>query len=191
LFSKTALEVCEGQQWDINFEKRNDVSIEEYIQMIEYKTAVLVGAAFEMGAIVAQTTEANKKAIYDYGKYLGIAFQLQDDYLDVFGDVATFGKQVGGDILENKKTYLYLKSLQNATPPQRAALERWFAITDNSPEKVKAVTQLYQETGVVADSVQLIESFTQKALDILEGLTIKEEYKEELKQFSLALMNRT
>lgn len=191
LFSKTALEVCEGQQWDINFEKRNDVSIEEYIQMIEYKTAVLVGAAFEMGAIVAQTTEANKKAIYDYGKYLGIAFQLQDDYLDVFGDVATFGKQVGGDILENKKTYLYLKSLQNATPLQRAALERWFAITDNSPEKVKAVTQLYQETGVVADSVQLIESFTQKALDILEGLTIKEEYKEELKQFSLALMNRT
>ena len=190
LFSKTALEVCEGQQWDINFEKRTDVTIEEYIKMIEYKTAVLVGAAFEMGAIVAKTTEFNKKAIYDYGRYLGIAFQLQDDYLDAFGDAATFGKQVGGDILENKKTFLYLKSLINANAEQKVALQNWFATTDISTEKVEAVKQLFEETGVVNDSVKMIEEYTQKALDILEQLTIDIEYKEELKQFSLALMNR-
>lgn len=190
LFSKTALEVCEGQQWDINFETRTDVTIEEYIKMIEYKTAVLVGAAFEMGAIVAQTTEFNKKAIYDYGRYLGIAFQLQDDYLDAFGDAATFGKQVGGDILENKKTFLYLKSLINANAEQKVALQNWFATTDVSTEKVEAVKQLFEETGVVNDSVKMIEEYTQKALDILEQLTIDAEYKEELKQFSLALMNR-
>src|SRR5690606_41115748 len=110
LFSKTALEVCEGQKLDINFETRNNVSIPEYIIMIDYKTAVLVGAALEMGAIVAKTTDANKRSIYNFGRHLGIAFQLQDDYLDAFGETATFGKQIGGDILENKKTYLYLKT---------------------------------------------------------------------------------
>src|SRR5690606_36613980 len=111
LISKTALEVCEGQQWDIDFETSDDVTIEQYLKMIEYKTAVLVGAALQMGAIVARTSEANKKGIYDFGLNLGIAFQLQDDYLDASGDPETFGKQVGGDIIENKKTYLYLKAL--------------------------------------------------------------------------------
>src|SRR5690606_730009 len=105
LFSKTALEVCEGQQWDIDFETSDNITIEQYLKMIEYKTAVLVGAALQMGAIVAKTSEVNKKAIYDFGLNLGIAFQLQDDYLDAFGDPETFGKQVGGDIIENKKTY--------------------------------------------------------------------------------------
>lgn len=190
LFSKTALEVCEGQQWDINFETRNDVTIDEYIKMIEYKTAVLVGAAFEMGAIVAQTSDCNKKAIYDFGRYLGIAFQLQDDYLDAFGDADTFGKQIGGDILENKKTYLYLKSVQNANVEQKQALEKWFSSTDNSEEKIKSVKTLFEETGVVSDSVQLIEEYTNKALNILDELTINEDYKQELKQFSIALMNR-
>lgn len=190
LFSKTALEVCEGQQWDINFETRDDVTIDEYIKMIEYKTAVLVGAAFEMGAIVAQTSDCNKKAIYDFGRYLGIAFQLQDDYLDAFGDADTFGKQIGGDILENKKTYLYLKSVQNANVEQKQALEKWFSSTDNSEEKIKSVKTLFEETGVVNDSVQLIEEYTNKALNILDELTINEDYKQELKQFSIALMNR-
>lgn len=190
LFSKTALEVCEGQQWDINFETRDDVTIDEYIKMIEYKTAVLVGAAFEMGAIVAQTSDCNKKAIYDFGRYLGIAFQLQDDYLDAFGDADTFGKQIGGDILENKKTYLYLKSVQNANVEQKQALEKWFSSTDNSEEKIKSVKTLFEETGVVSDSVQLIEEYTNKALNILDELTINEDYKQELKQFSIALMNR-
>lgn len=190
LFSKTALEVCEGQQLDINFETRTDVSIDEYIQMIEYKTAVLVGAAFEMGAIVAKTSQENRSAIYDYGKYLGIAFQLQDDFLDAFGDAETFGKQVGGDILENKKTYLYLRALENANQQQKNSLEKWFATTENTQQKIEAVKQLFRETGVVADSEKLIEEFTNKALHILEGLEIPLDYKEELKAFSLNLMNR-
>ena len=112
LFSKTALEVCEGQQYDVDFETRNDVTIAEYLKMIEFKTAVLVAAAMKMGAIIAQTSKENSKLIYDFGLNLGLAFQLQDDYLDAFGDPKTFGKQVGGDIIENKKTYLYLKALE-------------------------------------------------------------------------------
>ncbi len=116
LFSKTALEVCEGQQLDVDFEIRDDVTIDEYLKMIEYKTAVLVAAALKMGAIVAGTTSSNCEAIYAFGLHLGIAFQLQDDYLDVYGDPATFGKQSGGDIIENKKTYLYLKAIASASP---------------------------------------------------------------------------
>ena len=112
LFSKTALEVCEGQQYDVDFETRDDVTIPEYLKMIEYKTAVLVGAAMKMGAIVANASEEDQNNIYEFGRNLGIAFQLQDDYLDAFGDPKTFGKQVGGDIIENKKTYLYLKALE-------------------------------------------------------------------------------
>ena len=112
LFSKTALQVCEGQQYDVDFETRDDVTISEYLKMIEYKTAVLVGAAMKMGAIVAKTTVENANSIYDFGLNLGIAFQLQDDYLDAFGNPETFGKQVGGDIIENKKTYLYLKAIE-------------------------------------------------------------------------------
>ncbi|MFK7781489.1 polyprenyl synthetase family protein, partial [Psychroserpens sp.] len=110
LFSKTALEVCEGQQYDVDFETRDDVTIAEYLKMIEYKTAVLVGAAMKMGAIVSNASEDCQNSIYEFGRNLGIAFQLQDDYLDAFGDPKTFGKQVGGDIIENKKTYLYLKA---------------------------------------------------------------------------------
>ena len=112
LFSKTALEVCEGQQYDIDFETRNAVSIAEYLKMIEYKTAVLVAAAMKMGAIIAGASDEDQNRCYEFGKNLGIAFQLQDDYLDAFGNPETFGKQVGGDIIENKKTYLYLKALE-------------------------------------------------------------------------------
>jgi len=191
LFSKTALEVCEGQQLDINFETREDVTISEYIKMIEYKTAVLVGAAFEMGAIVAEASPENRQAIYDYGLYLGIAFQLQDDYLDAFGDAETFGKQVGGDILENKKTYLYLKALENADKHQKERLHYWFSTTGNSTEKIEAVKQLFAATGVVADSEKLIEVYTNKALEILNQMQINPDYKEELREFSLNLMNRT
>ena len=114
LFSKTALEVCDGQQLDVDFETRNDVTIEEYIKMISLKTSVLIGAALKMGAIVSKANETDAQKLYDFGLNLGIAFQLQDDYLDTFGNPETFGKQVGGDIIENKKTYLFLKSLELA-----------------------------------------------------------------------------
>ena len=122
LFSKTALEVCDGQQLDVDFETRKDVTIDEYINMIRLKTSVLVAAALKMGAIVAETNELDANLIYDFGLNLGLAFQLQDDYLDTFGDAATFGKQIGGDIIENKKTYLYLKALEVANPGPRTRL---------------------------------------------------------------------
>lgn len=191
LFSKTALEVCEGQQLDINFETRNNVSIPEYIKMIEYKTAVLVGAALEMGAIVAKTTENNKVAIYNFGRDLGIAFQLQDDYLDAFGETATFGKQIGGDILENKKTYLYLRSLENASPADKTELLNWFSSKEGGQEKIEAVKSLFEKTNATNDTQVLIEEYTQKALLQLETLEIPYHFKEELKEFALSLMSRT
>jgi len=191
LFSKTALEVCEGQQLDINFETRTNVSILEYIKMIEYKTAVLVGAALEMGAIVAKTTENNKVAIYNFGRDLGIAFQLQDDYLDAFGETATFGKQIGGDILENKKTYLYLKSLENALPADKTELLNWFESKEGGQEKIEAVKSLFEKTNATNDTQILIEEYTQKALLQLETLEIPLHFKEELKEFALSLMSRT
>jgi len=191
LFSKTALEVCEGQQLDINFETRTDVSIPEYLKMIKYKTAVLVGAALEMGAIVAETSEANKRGIYDFGCDLGIAFQLQDDYLDAFGDTASFGKQIGGDILENKKTYLYLKALQNGSPDDRSALIKWFATKEGGQEKIEAVKAIFERTNATNDTRDLIEEYTQKGLECLERLDIPYTHKEELKEFALSLMQRT
>lgn len=190
LFSKTALEVCEGQQLDINFETRNNVSIPEYIKMIEYKTAVLVGAALEMGAIVANSSDGNKRAIYNFGRDLGIAFQLQDDYLDAFGETATFGKQIGGDILENKKTYLYLKSLENASNDDKTELLNWFSSKEGGQEKIEAVKALFEKTNATKDTQALIEEYTQKALLQLETLEIPNHFKEDLKNFALSLMSR-
>lgn len=191
LFSKTALEVCEGQQLDINFETRSDVTIPEYLKMIEYKTAVLVGAALEMGAIVAETSEANKRGIYDFGRDLGIAFQLQDDYLDAFGDTASFGKQIGGDILENKKTYLYLNALENGTETDRAELKKWFETKEGGQEKIAAVKEIFERTKATENTRNLIEHYTDKGLACLELLEIAPNYKEELKDFALSLMQRT
>ncbi|AJH13681.1 polyprenyl synthetase family protein [Myroides profundi] len=191
LFSKTAIEVCEGQQWDICFENRNDVSIPEYIQMIKFKTAVLVGAALKMGAIVAGSSQKNAEDIYDFGINLGIAFQLQDDYLDAFGDAATFGKQVGGDILENKKTFLYLKAVMNANESQREELVNYFSSTEqNAEEKVTRVKELFMETGSANDSKNLIEEYTIKALAILDQMDIAEDKKQQLRTFSHELMDR-
>lgn len=190
LFSKTALEVCEGQQMDMNFEVRTDVTVDEYIHMISYKTAVLVGAAFKMGAIVANADEESKRLIYDFGLQLGIAFQIQDDFLDTFGDSETFGKKIGGDILENKKTYLYLNALQNADLEQKKALEKWFASEEKSQEKIDAVKQLYIQTGAYENTKKVIENYTNQSIQILDSLVIEEKYKEELRVFSVELMDR-
>lgn len=191
LFSKTAIEVCEGQQWDICFENRNDVSIPEYIQMIKFKTAVLVAAALKMGAIVAGTSHENGEKIYDFGLNLGIAFQLQDDYLDAFGDEATFGKTIGGDILENKKTFLYLKALLNATENEKKELEHYFSSNAaNEEEKIKRVKELFISTGSAEESQKLIEDYTETALNILEAMDLAEDKKEQLRTFSRELMNR-
>ena len=192
LFSKTALEVCEGQQMDINFETRNDVSVSEYIKMIEYKTAVLVGAALKMGAIVAESTEDNKNAIYNFGLNLGIAFQLQDDYLDAFGDSASFGKQIGGDILENKKTYLYLLALEKANKEDKEELYNWFSTTENNgQEKIDRVKSIFEKTEATSATQNQIEIYTNNALEILDNLDINTKHKNELRTFALDLMNRS
>jgi geranylgeranyl diphosphate synthase type II len=191
LFSKTAIEVCEGQQWDVDFEQRDDVTLVEYLKMIEYKTAVLVGAAMKMGAIVAGTTEENCSLIYDFGLNLGIAFQLQDDYLDAFGDPETFGKQVGGDIIENKKTYLYLKALEHADAAQKDKLKQLFAThAEDSAAKIDGAKEIFIATGADEATKQAIENYTLKAFATLEKMNISEEKKSLLKAFGKKLMDR-
>ena len=192
LFGKTALEVCEGQQYDVDFETRNDVTIPEYLKMIEYKTAVLVGAAMKMGAIVAHASEDDQNNIYEFGRNLGIAFQLQDDYLDAFGDPKTFGKQVGGDIIENKKTYLYLKALEFSNESDRLELSQLFESNpENVNTKIELAKQFFVSTGSAQATKEAIEEFTKQAFSGLEALNISEDKKHLLKTFGNNLMNRT
>lgn len=191
LFSKTALEVCEGQQWDVDFETRTDVSIPEYLKMIQYKTAVLVAAAMKMGAIIAETSDENANLIYDFGLNLGLAFQLQDDYLDAFGNPETFGKQVGGDIIENKKTYLYLKAVEFASTDQANQLADLFSIhpQDNSA-KIEAVKEIFVASGAAQETQNAIQEFTFKAFDTLQNISIDDDKKEMLRTFGENLMGR-
>ncbi len=191
LFSKTALQVCEGQQYDIDFETRDDVVIPEYLKMIEYKTAVLVATAMKMGAIIADTTDENACLIYDFGLNLGIAFQLQDDYLDAFGNPATFGKQVGGDIIENKKTYLYLKAIEFAKEDEKVQLLHLFSIqpSDNK-DKIESVKAIFNKTKASEATQQAIQEYTFKAFETLEKVTISNDKKRILRKFGENLMNR-
>ena len=191
LFSKTALEVCEGQQWDVDFESRNNVTITEYLKMIECKTAVLVAAAMKMGAIIAETSQENANLIYDFGLNLGLAFQLQDDYLDAFGNPKTFGKQVGGDIIENKKTYLYLKALAFSSSKEKEELEHLFSIhpEDNS-DKINSVKQIFHSSGAAQATQKAIQNFTLKAFETLEKMNISEDKKAMLTNFGENLMKR-
>jgi geranylgeranyl diphosphate synthase type II len=192
LFSKTALEVCEGQQYDIDFETRDDVVIPEYLKMIGYKTAVLVAAAMKMGAIVAKASEEDQNKIYEFGKNLGIAFQIQDDYLDAFGDPKTFGKQAGGDIIENKKTYLYLKALELSKFNKCKKLSQLFNTSpEDNTEKIKTVKKIFQESGSAKATKQAIEYYTNLAFIVLDSLSISEENKFILRTFGEKLMNRT
>ncbi|TVZ52954.1 polyprenyl synthetase family protein [Dokdonia sp. Hel_I_53] len=192
LFSKTAIEVCEGQQYDVDFETRDDVTISEYMKMIEYKTAVLVGAALKMGAIVAGASEQCQQAIYNYGRDLGIAFQLQDDYLDAFGDPETFGKQVGGDIIENKKTFLYLTAVANSSKNDAKELEHFFSIAPVNPsEKIETVKQHFLDSGAAKATEEEIAKYTNQAFTALENVDISEDKKELLRIFGKGLMKRT
>ncbi len=191
LFSRTALEVCEGQQWDVDFENRDDVTIPEYLKMIEYKTAVLVGAALQMGAIIAETSHENAGLIYDFGVNLGIAFQLQDDYLDVFGDPETFGKQIGGDIIENKKTYLYLKAMEFAPKTESEQLLHLYSIRPgDNREKIGSVANLFHATGASDATRQAIKDYTLRAFATLDQIQVSEEKKQALKAFGQSLMDR-
>lgn len=191
LFGQTAIAVCEGQQYDVDFEERDNVTIPEYLHMIQYKTAVLVGAAMKMGAIIAEKPREVQDLIYDFGVNLGTAFQLQDDYLDAFGDPETFGKQVGGDIIVNKKTYMYLKAVELGTAQQIQELEHLFSVKpENKAEKIATVKELFLETGAVAASLKEIENYTHSAFSILEMLPATGSKKQLLKQFGTALMKR-
>tara|TARA_R100001369_G_scaffold48565_1_gene75078 strand:- start:32279 stop:33253 length:975 start_codon:yes stop_codon:yes gene_type:complete len=191
LFTKTAIQVCEGQQYDIDFESREDVEIEDYLKMIEYKTAVLVGASLQMGAIVAGATEDCKRAVYQYGRLLGIAFQLQDDYLDAFGNPDTFGKQVGGDIIENKKTFLYLKALENSDRKQASNLEHLYSISPiDASGKIEAVKIIFEESGAAELTRAEIKKYTKEALAVLDAIKIPEDKKALLRSFGSSLMER-
>ena len=191
LFSKTALEVCDGQQLDVDFEIRNDVTIDEYINMIRLKTSVLVAAALKMGAIIAETNETDANSIYDFGLNLGIAFQLQDDYLDTFGNPATFGKQVGGDIIENKKTYLYLKALEIANKEDQQKLHYFYnqKLEENSM-KIDQVTRVFYRNDIPKLIKEQIADYTNKAFETLKDLNTSDINKEKLRKFGLMLMKR-
>ena len=191
LFSKTALEVCEGQQYDVDFETRNDVTISQYIKMIEYKTAVLIGASLQMGAIIAEASESCQEKIYAFGKNLGIAFQLQDDYLDAFGNPLTFGKQVGGDIIANKKTFLYLTALQKSTPSEAQELSSLFATMPKDPsDKITAVKEIFVCSGAAKATEDEIVRYTNTSISLLQDIKISQQHKDTLKSFADFLMNR-
>ncbi|WP_440120674.1 polyprenyl synthetase family protein [Tenacibaculum sp. Ill] len=191
LFSKTALEVCDGQQLDVDFETRNDVTIDEYIKMITLKTSVLVAAALKMGAIVAKADEEQAQHLYNYGLNLGIAFQLQDDYLDTFGDPESFGKQVGGDIIENKKTYLYLKALEVANGTDKDDLLNLYNEKQkNNTEKIATVSTIFKENNIPEETHKLIEYYTDKSFESLNHLNISDKHKEGLRAFGKNLMSR-
>ncbi len=192
LFSKTALQVCEGQQYDVDFETRDDVTLSEYIKMIDYKTAVLIGAAMKMGAIVAEASEECRDNIYVFGRNLGIAFQLQDDYLDAFGNPENFGKQTGGDILSNKKTFLYLTALENSSQEQAEELVHLFSVSPKDPsDKIERVKQIFETSGASEATKEEITKYTHLANDVLEKIDIPEEKRDALRSFGNSLMART
>lgn len=192
LFSKTAIEVCEGQQFDIDFETRNDVSLSEYLKMIEFKTSVLVAAALKMGAIIAEANVVDQNLIYEFGRNLGIAFQLQDDYLDAFGDPKTFGKQVGGDIIENKKTFLYLRALQLADDKSNKTLLDLYSIQPQEPmSKITVVKDIFETSGAVTEIRNQISFYTDQAFKALAQIDIDAERKRLFHEFGTNLMQRT
>lgn len=191
LFTTTALEIGEGQQYDVDFENRMDVKPEEYIEMIRLKTSVLLACAMKLGAIQAGASESDAELLYRFGESIGLAFQLQDDMLDVYGDFETFGKRIGGDILCNKKTYMLIKALEGANEQQRQELESWINATDyNEEEKIVAVTSLYDQVGVRSICQTLINHYFDEARVLLDKVNLPAEKKEPLWQYALSLMGR-
>lgn len=190
-FHKTSIEIAEGQQYDMDFESRSDVTEPEYIEMIRLKTSVLLACALKIGAILGGASKEDAQHLYHLGEYIGLAFQLRDDYLDVYGDPKVFGKKIGGDILCNKKTYLYINALRLANKEQRAALDYWATATDINPdEKIIAVTNVYNALGLPEMSRTIEEHYYKLAQAELEALSTSPEQKEILRQFMAMLMER-
>jgi len=188
LFNKTAREVCEGQQLDMDFEKQEHVLMDDYIAMISLKTSVLLAASLEMGAILGGASEHNCRHIYEFGKNLGIAFQIQDDYLDAFGDPEKFGKDIGGDIRQNKKTFLMLHTLATASPKQKEALQE--LIHTNPANKVEKVLAIYKACNVDAWANQLKEKYLQTAMQHLEDIAVLSVRKKSLIELAAFLIQR-
>ena len=187
-FNTAAKQVCEGQQWDMDFESRDDVSISEYLRMIEYKTSILLAASLKIGAINGGATTEEANHIYEFGKNMGIAFQLKDDLLDAFGDPGNFGKQVGGDIIANKKTYLYLKSLELADEKQKTNLIHYFANDSETEHKVEAVKKIFSNLDIRSHTTTLMKTYHRQALSHLNA--VNSNYKDPLYSFSELLLDR-
>ena len=191
LFSKTAVEVCEGQQLDIDFSKLNDINSTKYLNMVELKTAVLIGASMKMGAIVAKASDNEKENIYEFGKNLGIAFQIQDDFLDSFGDEKKFGKVIGGDIIENKKTLLYVKSMEIFTEKDKTKLTKLYSSKHlDESQKIEVVKELFLNYNIPSIIENEINYYTQLAFKKLDNLNISDHKKDFLFDFGNSLMKR-
>ena len=169
-FNEMATAICEGQQYDVDFEHASQVTIEDYMMMIEKKTSVLLAYAMKIGGYIAGANESQQEALYQYGLHLGLAFQIQDDILDVYGDPKTFGKKIGGDICANKKTFLLLTALESADAESRAELLQWMMATDRDEEKIAAVTEIYNKLGVREAGEVVMEEHTAIALEQLDKL---------------------
>lgn len=191
IFNRTALQVCEGQQFDMNFETRNDVSIDEYLKMIEHKTAVLLAACMQIGALTGGASDEESEILYYFGKNIGMAFQLQDDLLDIYGDESIFGKETGKDIVSNKKTYLLIKALQAAQGETLHDLQQWLKIDQfNTQNKINSVRLLYDQLDVKKSCLEAISAYFDDAFKLLHEFTIDEKRKSELKLFANQIKER-
>lgn len=191
LFNKTAMEIYEGQQYDMEFEQRMDVTVDEYINMIRLKTSVLLGCACKMGAIIGGANEEDAQRIYHFGELIGLAFQLQDDLLDVYGDESTFGKAIGGDIMNNKKTFMLIKALEMAQGEDATALRGWIdAEKPDKAAKIAGVTDIYTRTGVRRAAEELIAQYTDKALALLADINLSDDAHNAFRDFADMLMTR-
>ena len=191
LYNRTAMEIYEGQQYDVDFEKRSDVTVDEYIEMIRLKTSVLLGCACKMGALIGGADEATAQLFYKVGENLGLAFQLQDDMLDVWGDEATFGKAIGGDIMNNKKTFLLINAMQRATGDHKVELSLWLSTPNASRAvKVPAVTAIYDALNLRSLSLDAINRYNDEALEALSKIAISDEARSEFANFITRLVKR-
>ena len=191
MFARTSLEICEGQQYDLDFETMENVSIDNYINMIRLKTAVMLAGCLQSGAIFAQASEADQKALYDFGINIGIAFQLKDDILDLYSDTQVFGKIQGGDIKENKKTYLYLTALQLANDEQKQLLSHYFSSTDfDFEQKLQEVKNIYEQLQVKEKTEEKMRQYVDAALASLHAVSVSEEKKQEMYQLANSLVSR-
>jgi geranylgeranyl diphosphate synthase type II len=191
LFNEVALGVCEGQQYDMDFENREDVTVDEYLEMIRLKTAILLAGSLKIGALIANATEKQADLIYQFGINMGMAFQLQDDFLDTFGNQETFGKRIGGDIIANKKTFLLITALNTATQNELITLKGWIKANNfNEEEKINEVKNIYKNNAVDKKSQLLMDEYFNKAILNITQIEGNEEVKKELLEFSAKLMQR-